>query len=119
MEWGKVEVEDAGKVSTYKDCILWPWGQCAWDWNKTGTRHQPGIQKADFWFLADDPFDVIILSKGQCEKLGVTQEALDCLKTVFTDVTVYILESKEAVELYNRLVDEGKKKPVILLHSTC
>ena len=44
ISWGRMEVEGVGSAKDFK---LWPGGGRPWDWNETGTRHEPGIQPAD------------------------------------------------------------------------
>ena len=45
LSWGHLEVE--GVDGSFKDAKLFPGGARAWDWNETGTNHEPGIQPAD------------------------------------------------------------------------
>jgi hypothetical protein len=42
-----MELSIAGQTYTFKDCKVWPDGAKEWDWDLTGTRHQPGTQPAD------------------------------------------------------------------------
>ena len=44
IEWGSIEIDGFGVV---KDAILQPGTAREWNWNDTGTRHNPGIQPAD------------------------------------------------------------------------
>ena len=39
ISWGRMEVEGVGEAKDFK---LWPGGGRPWDWNETGTRHDPG-----------------------------------------------------------------------------
>jgi hypothetical protein len=43
LSWGRLQTED----DVFKDARLYPGGAEAWDWNETGTSHDPGIQPAD------------------------------------------------------------------------
>jgi hypothetical protein len=112
IKWGKINVE---KNLIYKDAKLYPGGSRKWDWNETGTHHQPGIQPADVEELINNNAQVIILSKGFHKRLQVCDETKDFLKD--NDLTFYILETGKAVEKYNQI---RKEKPVgALIHSTC
>lgn len=112
IEWGKIVVADN---QIYKDAKLFPGGSRGWDWNETGTHHQPGIQPADVQELLDYNAQVIVLSKGFYERLHVCNETIDSLNK--NEVTFYILETGKAVEKYNNV---RKGKPAgALIHSTC
>ncbi len=41
LSWGRLEVE--GQDGPFKDAKLYPGGAREWDWNETGTSHEPGI----------------------------------------------------------------------------
>ena len=111
--WGRIEVE--GQKKPYKDAKLFPGGSREWDWRETGTQHLPGIQPADVEELLKHGATEVILSKGMYEQLHVCPETLQTLKE--RGITTHILQTKEAVRLYNELRD---KKPVGgLFHSTC
>lgn len=112
ISWGKMEVEGFG---TFKDAKLYPGRARAWDWNETGTRHQPGIQPADVQELLDAGAQVIVLSKGMEERLGVHPETLRLLE--YLNIPVHVLETNAAVEKYNQL--RGDQKVGGLFHSTC
>ena len=68
LAWGRLEVDG----STFKDAKLFPGGARAWDWNETGTNHEPGIQPADVEELLERGATTVVLSKGFHERLGVT-----------------------------------------------
>ena len=113
LEWGQVKVE--GQAGSYKDAKLFPGGSRAWDWNETGTRHEPGIQPADVEELLAHRAGVIILSQGFNQRLQVCPETLQLLQK--KNITAHILRTEEAVRLYNEL---REKEPVgALIHSTC
>lgn len=113
LSWGRTEVEDAD--GPYKDAKLWPGGSRAWDWNETGTGHVPGIQPADVRELVDEGAEVVVLSRGQHERLQVQRETLEFLEE--RGVEAEVLPTGEAVERYNELAGE---RPVgALIHSTC
>ena len=44
ISWGRMEVDGVGSGKDFK---LWPGGGRPWDWNETGTHHDPGVQPAD------------------------------------------------------------------------
>jgi hypothetical protein len=113
IEWGKVEVE--GVRSPYKDVKLYPGGSRAWDWNETGTRHDPGIQPADVQELLENGAQVIVLSKGHHEQLKTKPDTLEMLRQ--KNVAVHILETSAVVALYNQLAE--RQAVGALIHSTC
>jgi hypothetical protein len=112
ISWGSVDTA-AGE---FKDAKLWPGGGRAWDWNETGTSHQPGIQLADIQELLDNGAEIIVLSTGQNEQLQIKDGVVDHLNQ--RGVDVHVLETNQAVETYNQLAEAGQ--PVgALIHSTC
>lgn len=113
LSWGRVEVDDGR--ATYKDVKLYPGGSREWDWNETGTEHVPGIQPADVEELLERGAKRVVLSRGMHERLQVTDAALQMLQE--RNIPVHVLQTEEAVELYNDLREE---EPVGgLIHSTC
>lgn len=112
LEWGEVQVAN----ERFKDVKIWPGGARAWDWNETGTSHDPGIQPADVRELVENGAEVVVLSTGQEEKLGITDEVVEYLRDQGVDVIA--LPTIQAKERYNELAEAGK--PVgALIHSTC
>jgi len=111
--WGTVEVEGEG---SFKDSKLYPGGARGWDWNETGTSHQPGIQPADVRELIDNGAEVVVLSRGKNRRLQVMDETIDRLEE--EGVEVDVLETDRAVERYNELADAGRAVGA-LIHSTC
>src|ERR687898_3150001 len=97
LAWGRLEVEG----SNFKDAKLFPGGARAWDWNETGTRHEPGIQPADVEELLERGATVVVLSKGFHGRLGVTPEALRLLED--NGVTAHVRQTGAAPLLYNQL----------------
>ncbi len=113
VSWGRLEVE--GKAEPYKDAKLFPGGSREWNWRETGTGHRPGIQIADVQELLDHGARMVVLSRGMAECLQVPRETLDFLKQ--RQITVHVLPTKEAAQLYNTLVEN---EPVGgLFHTTC
>jgi len=113
LAWGVMEVSGLG---TGKDVKLWPGGGRAWDWSETNTRHVPGIQIADLAELIDRGADVLVLSRGMELVLQTAPESFKWLGD--HGVQHYLLETREAVTLYNRLAEEGAAVGG-LFHSTC
>lgn len=112
LSWGRLEVDG---TRSFKDAKLYPGGAREWDWRETGTAHTPGIQPADVKELVERGARTVVLSKGVWQRLQVCPETLRLLEE--EGITAYVLQTEEAVELYNRLRDEG---PVGgLFHSTC
>lgn len=112
LKWGFVEVN--GNLR-YKDAKLFPGGSREWDWNETGTRHNPGIQPADVQELLDHNAEVVILSKGINQRLQVLPKTEQMLRTEKVDYL--ILQTEEAVQKYNKL--RLSKRVGALIHSTC
>ena len=111
--WGFVEVEGLGRM---RDAKLWPGGGRAWDWNETGTHHQPGIQPADVSELLDHRPDVLILSRGRQLRLETAPDTFALLEP--GHVEVIQAETGEAIARYNRLAADGAAVAA-LLHTTC
>jgi hypothetical protein len=102
FSWGRLEVE--GSERPYKDAKLFPGGSRVWDWNETGTSHDPGIQPADVQELLDHGAAVIVLSTGVYERLGVCPET-------------HVLQTEKAAKRYNELAETDAVGA--LIHSTC
>ena len=113
LAWGRIEVE--GVYAPYKDAKLWPGGSREWDWNETGTRHEPGIQPADVQELLVNGATAIILSRGIQRRLKVRPDTLALLEE--KGVPAHVLPTEEAVRLYNELREEETIGG--LFHSTC
>ena len=112
ISWGRMEVEGVGSGKDFK---LYPGGGRAWDWRETGTEHDPGIQPADVEELLEKGADVVVLSRGMRMALKTSPATLELLKQ--RAVTVYVKETKEAVDLYNELARDRAVGG--LFHSTC
>ena len=112
FRWGQI-IDSSGR--TFKDARLFPGGAEEWDWRKTGTRHDPGIQAADLSDLLAMKPDVVILSRGMDLVLQVPQTTIDFARS--HAVTVLVLQSEQAVAEYNRRI--SKERVVALVHSTC
>jgi hypothetical protein len=111
--WGHIDVERLGR---FRDAKLWPGGGRAWDWNETGTAHQPGIQPADVVELLEHRPDTVVLSRGRQQRLDTCQETLDFLHDL--GITVVREETGSAIATYNRLATEGRRVAA-LFHTTC
>ena len=62
FSWGQIEIEGLDKA--FKDAKIDPGGAREWDWNETGTRHEPGIQPTEVQELLEKGANVVVLSKG-------------------------------------------------------
>jgi hypothetical protein len=111
--WGYIEIEGVGRL---RDAKLWPGGGRAWDWNETGTQHQPGIQPADVEELLEHAPEIVVLSRGRQLRLETSPETLALLTK--RDVEVAQEETGAAIDEYNRLAAEGRRVAA-LLHTTC
>lgn len=113
ISWGKMEVEGLGKGRDFK---LYPGGGRLWDWSETGTHHVPGIQPSDVEELIKNKSEVVVLSRGIELRLQTCPETLELLEG--KGIQTHVEETQQAVEIYNRLVEEGKAVGG-LFHSTC
>ena len=113
LSWGHLEVE--GQDSPFKDAKLFPGGAREWDWNETGTDHEPGIQPADVEELLEYGATTVVLGKGFYERLQVRRETLQELEN--RNVSVHMEQTEEAVRLYNELSES--ERVGALIHSTC
>jgi len=111
LSWGRLETDGC----VFKDARLYPGGADEWDWNETGTSHDPGIQPDDVEKLLERGATVVILSRGFHERLGVTPETLRMLEE--KGVPAHIARTEEAARLYDEL--RGTEKVGALIHSTC
>ena len=111
--WGKVEV---GQLGRFRDVKLWPGGGREWDWDETGTRHEPGIQPADVVELLERDPEVVVLSKGRELRLQTCEETFELLGA--NGITVVQEETSVAIEEYNRLAQSGRRVAA-LIHTTC
>jgi len=112
FSWGNLEINEK---TNFKDAKLFPGGAKKWDWNETGTAHSPGIQPADVKELIDAGCEVIVLSTGVDNRLGVCPETLELLKK--KNIETHVLSTEKAIEKYNKL--RTCKKTGGLFHSTC
>jgi hypothetical protein len=113
IAWGQMDIEGLGSG---KDWKLWPGGGRTWDWNETGTHHDPGIQPADVDELLDHGCEVVVLSRGQELRLQTSVDTLDLLRE--RGAIVLVEETTGAVTRYNELVEQGELVGG-LFHSTC
>jgi hypothetical protein len=113
LSWGRLEVE--GQDGPFKDAKLYPGGAREWDWDETGTSHEPGIQAADVQELLEHGATAVVLAKGFYERLRVRAETLRELEE--RNVAAYVEQTEEAVRLYNEL--SKSEKVGALIHSTC
>jgi len=113
ISWGGMDVDGLGAGKDFK---LWPGGGRPWDWNETGTRHDPGIQPGDVGELIEHGSRIVVLSRGQELRLRTSPATLDLLRE--RGITVHVEETRDAVRLYNHLA-EGGAAVGGLFHSTC
>ena len=113
LSWGRLEVE--GVNGPFKDAKLFPGGARAWDWNETGTKHEPGIQPADVEELLERGATAVVFSRGFHERLRVTRDALRMLED--RGVSAHVRQTEEAIRLYNELRET--ERVGALIHSTC
>ena len=109
--WGRLEAEER----TFKDAKLFPGGAGEWDWNETGTRHEPGVGPADVEDLLEHGSNAIVFGTGFHGRLRVREETLKALEE--RGVVAHVLRTEEAVDLYNEL--RADHQVGALIHSTC
>ena len=112
LEWGQVDTE----AGAFRDAKLWPGGGRNWDWNETGTDHDPGVQAADVEELLDNGAETVVIGCGQQQRLGVTDEAVSAIEQ--RGASVDVAATADAIERYNELAVEGRAVGA-LIHSTC
>ncbi len=98
----------------YKDCIVTWQDSNVWNWKLDGTRHGSGITPKAVRPVLDA--DLIILSQGVQKRLHIAPQTIALLEDKQKEYN--ILPTKEAVELFNTAMEEGKHA-ALLLHSTC
>jgi len=111
LTWGRLETESG----VFKDARLYPGGAAEWDWNETGTSHDPGIQPADVERLLEHGATVVVLSRGFHGRLGVAPETLAMLEG--REIPAHVGRTEEAAHLYEGLRETAKVGA--LIHSTC
>lgn len=116
LSWGEMEVTIDGIKRYFKDCKIWPGGTRAWDWQETGTSHEPGIQPADIEEILAHDVEIVVLARGVLGRLGVCAETEALLRE--RDIPYHIKTTKNAVQLFNELAEQGKRVGG-LFHSTC
>lgn len=118
VSWGRIRItpDEEGGKEQFKDAKLFPGGARRWDWNETGTSHDPGIQPADVEELVEAGARVVVLSRGMNRRLKVQDATLAWLRE--RGVEARIEETKEAVRAYNRLQSDGEAVGG-LFHTTC
>jgi hypothetical protein len=107
ISWGRCEVQTGTGAQRFKDCKVWPGGATEWDWSLTGTRHQPGIQPTDIQEILDQGVEVLVLSRGMELMLHTCPQTEQLLRS--RGVEYYIEETRQAVELFNCLMERGIK----------
>ncbi len=112
VSWGHLQVEGLGAG---KDFLLYPGGGRPWDWNESGTRHDPGIQPGAAAELLERGCEVVVLSRGMASRLQTAPETLRLLEE--RGVEVHVEETSAAVKLYNRLAETRAVGGIF--HSTC
>ena len=111
--WGRIEIEGVG---AFRDVKVWPGGAREWDWQETGTRHEPGIQPADVEELLAHHPEVVVLSRGRELRLQTCAETFALLSEHGVDVVHD--ETSAAIAAYNRHVGDGRRVAAVI-HSTC
>jgi hypothetical protein len=112
LSWGRIATE----AGVFRDAKLWPGGGRNWDWTETGTDHDIGLQPADIEELLDHGATIIVVGRGQHERLSVPRGAVSTAERV--GARMEVLPTKAAVERYNALAGQGELVGA-LIHTTC
>ena len=113
LSWGRMDVEGLGAGKDFK---LFPGGGRLWDWSLNGTAHEPGILPGEVEDLLIYGATTVVLAQGMDKRLLVPDETVKVLEA--RGITVHVGETREAVKLYNKLVDEETLVGG-LFHTTC
>jgi hypothetical protein len=113
LSWGQIEIDGQTR---YRDAKLYPGGSREWDWNETGTKHSPGILPADVEELLEHGAEVVVLSRGQQQRLQVASATKELLAERSVDYDV--LPTQQAIDRYNELAKRGRAVGG-LFHTTC
>ena len=112
IQWGSMKIKG---YPLGRDFMIYPGGAKSWDWNKSNTSHEKGIQTQDIQFIIDKGAEYVVMAVGMNSRLNVSDTAIELLKKTGTEYC--ILSTKDAVEEYNRL---ASTTPVGgLFHTTC
>lgn len=135
--WGTITLRVNGLVKKFKDVIILPsddqqiaeeWN---WKWGSESMHHHPGIRISDIDHLilskTSKP-DVIILTQGRGHGgqrdnpgpgvLKIATEVRDYIEQQGVP-EIYILKTAAAIEKYNEIRSQGKKRIAALIHTTC
>ena len=112
VSWGRLEIAQ-GRV--FRDAKLFPGGAREWDWNETGTTHDPGVQPADVQEILERDVEALVIGRGHQGRLRVRPETLALLEE--RGVAVHVRQTAVAVELYNRLRERTRVGGIF--HTTC
>lgn len=104
-----------GRAEPFKDAKLWPGGGREWDWDETGTSHEPGVQPADLTEILDHGADEIVIGTGVYGRMKVSDRARELLDG--RGVKVHVLKTNDAVARYNELREKSRIGG--LFHTTC
>ncbi|MFI0436013.1 MAG: hypothetical protein ACH350_09900 [Parachlamydiaceae bacterium] len=135
--WGTITLKVNGLVKKFKDVIILPsddrqvaeeWN---WKWGSESMHHHPGIRIIDIDHLIlskTSKLDVIILTQGRGHGgqrdnsgpgvLEVATEVRDYIEQQGVP-EIYILKTAAAIEKYNQIRSQGKKRIAALIHTTC
>ena len=144
FSWGHIEIRKPGggveKTLNGEDWVITPKGCQKWDYKKFGRKPQDrkishlwpnkpkneqgtGVLPYAIHGLLQlaGKLDVVIVSKGVNNSLGVNQATIECLKELKRKGSIqdyHILNSKEVPKKHNQCVEKGLKTGT-LLHTTC
>ncbi len=94
------------------DVIIYPGRITGW-WRERGHF----LQKQDLTEVIDTEPDVLVVGTGYHGRMSVSREVEELCRQ--KNITLHIHPTGEAVDRYNRLIDQEKKTIVAALHLTC
>lgn len=115
ISWGKIELNG---LLFENDVILLNDTVKKWDWKVFHTNHKEGIKVDEVVGYFSNGFNInkVVLSKGMQSMLNIHQDTIDFLKEQRVDF--YLLETREAADIYNSLVEDGHNV-LAFFHLTC
>ncbi len=111
FKWGVIEIDGI----CYIDAKIYPDKAENWDWSKTHTDHDSGIQAQDVQDLVDHGCTFIILSQGLGRKLDVSFESYKVL--LKADIDFLVTDTISAIDRYNAEIDDETYLVGALIHT--
>lgn len=111
FKWGVIEIDGI----CYVDAKIYPDRAENWNWGKTNTDHDTGIQAQDVQDLVDYGCTFIILSQGLARKLDIAFEAYKVL--LKADIDFLVTDTISAINRYKEEINEEIHLVGALIHT--